>query len=175
MDCMQGSLMRLAGDALASRASWPACLLQPHLVAGSGSVARRALPAPERQLRGPPGVPAPAGGGPAWKIQHENQHKWANPLIGWTSTADPLDNVARQLYFPSKEDAIAFAGGRRAGRPGARPLGPCLLLPWGASQAAPRPAATTVPAEKQGWDYEVAEYHNPTTQRPKRFVGYGDK
>lgn len=77
------------------------------------------------------------GGGPAWKIQHENQHKWANPLIGWTSTADPLDNVARQLYFPSKEDAIAFA-------------------------------------EKQGWDYEVAEYHNPTTQRPKRFVGYGD-
>ncbi len=51
-----------------------------------------------------------AGGGPAWKVQHENKGKWINPLIGWTSTADPLENVARQLYFPTKEDAIAFAG-----------------------------------------------------------------
>ena len=50
------------------------------------------------------------GGGPAWKIQHENRGKWVNPLIGWTSTADPLDNVGRQLYFPSKDAAIAYAG-----------------------------------------------------------------
>jgi NADH dehydrogenase (ubiquinone) Fe-S protein 4 len=41
---------------------------------------------------------------------HDNQGKWINPLIGWTSTADPLENVARQLYFQSKEEAIAFAG-----------------------------------------------------------------
>ena len=54
-----------------------------------------------------------AGGGPAWKVQHDNRHKWVNPLIGWTSTADPLENVARQLYFPTKEDAIAFAGAPR--------------------------------------------------------------
>lgn len=30
-------------------------------------------------------------------------------------------------------------------------------------------------AEKNGWDYEVQEYHNPTKARPKRYVGYGDK
>lgn len=78
-----------------------------------------------------------AGGGPAWKILHTNQGKWVNPLIGWTSTADTLDNVARQMYFASKEDAIAFA-------------------------------------EKNGWSYEVQEYHNPTTTRPKRYQGYGD-
>lgn len=53
----------------------------------------------------------PPGGGPAWKIAHENQGKWVNPLIGWTSTADPLENVGNQLYFSSKEDAIKFAGG----------------------------------------------------------------
>lgn len=57
-----------------------------------------------------PSSPRPAGGGPAWKIQHENKAKWVNPLIGWTSTADPLENVGRQLYFPSKDDAIAYAG-----------------------------------------------------------------
>lgn len=56
--------------------------------------------------------------------------------------------------------------------------GRCLALgfwcPWGrVERRCPRlPAAA---AEKQGWDYEVAEYHNPTTQRPKRYVGYGDK
>lgn len=32
-----------------------------------------------------------------------------NPLMGWTSTADPLENVHRPLYFDSKEAAIAFA------------------------------------------------------------------
>ncbi|EFN57098.1 hypothetical protein CHLNCDRAFT_143905 [Chlorella variabilis] len=78
-----------------------------------------------------------AGGGPAWKIQHENKAKWVNPLIGWTSTADPLENVGRQLYFPSKDDAIAYA-------------------------------------EKNGWSYEVQEYHNPNKARPKRYIGYGD-
>lgn len=56
-------------------------------------------------------LPPVVGGGPAWKIAHDNQGKWVNPLIGWTSTADPLENVARQLYFSSKEEAVAFAGG----------------------------------------------------------------
>lgn len=49
------------------------------------------------------------GGGPAWKVEHDNQAKWVNPLMGWTSTSDPLENVSRQLYFPTKEEAIAFA------------------------------------------------------------------
>ncbi len=30
-------------------------------------------------------------------------------------------------------------------------------------------------AEKNGFTYEVQEYHNPSGQRPKRFLGYGDK
>ncbi|KAL4855981.1 NADH dehydrogenase [ubiquinone] iron-sulfur protein 4 [Chlorella vulgaris] len=78
-----------------------------------------------------------AGGGPNWKIQHDAQPKWVNPLIGWTSTGDALENVARQLYFGSKEEAIAFA-------------------------------------EKNGWSYEVQEYHEASKARPKRYVGYGD-
>lgn len=79
-----------------------------------------------------------AGGGPNWKIQHDAQPKWVNPLIGWTSTGDALENVARQLYFGSKEEAVAFA-------------------------------------EKNGWSYEVQEYHEASKARPKRYVGYGDK
>jgi NADH dehydrogenase (ubiquinone) Fe-S protein 4 len=50
-----------------------------------------------------------AGGGPAWKVQFENQGKWINPLIGWTSTGDALENVGRPLYFSSKEAAVRFA------------------------------------------------------------------
>ena len=30
-----------------------------------------------------------------------------NPLMGWTSSADPMSNV--RLSFDSKEEAIAFA------------------------------------------------------------------
>ncbi|PSC73174.1 NADH dehydrogenase [ubiquinone] iron-sulfur mitochondrial [Micractinium conductrix] len=78
-----------------------------------------------------------AGGGPAWKIQHENKGKWINPLMGWTSTADPLENVGRQLYFSSKEEAVTYA-------------------------------------EKNGWEYEIEEYHNANKARPKRYIGYGD-
>jgi NADH dehydrogenase (ubiquinone) Fe-S protein 4 len=38
------------------------------------------------------------------------RRRWINPLMGWTSTADPLENVGRAtLAFPTKEDAIAFA------------------------------------------------------------------
>lgn len=49
------------------------------------------------------------GKGPAWKIEFETMAKWENPLMGWTSTADALDQVARSaLNFGTKEDAIAF-------------------------------------------------------------------
>lgn len=35
--------------------------------------------------------------------------RWENPLIGWTSTADPLDNVGRAaLNFHTQEDAESF-------------------------------------------------------------------
>ncbi len=35
--------------------------------------------------------------------------RWENQLIGWTSTADPLENVARaSLFFYTKEEAMDF-------------------------------------------------------------------
>ena len=44
-----------------------------------------------------------------WKVEFEQQAKWANPLMGWTSTADPLDNVARAgMVFQTKEAALAY-------------------------------------------------------------------
>lgn len=35
--------------------------------------------------------------------------KWANPLMGWTSTADYQYMSYRRLAFDTKEDAIDFA------------------------------------------------------------------
>ena len=35
--------------------------------------------------------------------------RWENPLIGWTSTADPMDSVARAtMNFYTQEEAEAF-------------------------------------------------------------------
>jgi len=46
---------------------------------------------------------------PQWKIVFDTTAKWENPLIGWTSTADPLENVGRaSLFFYTKEQAMAF-------------------------------------------------------------------
>ena len=49
------------------------------------------------------------GGAPAWRIALETEGKWANPLMGWTSTGDHRETVMRQLQFPTKESAMAFA------------------------------------------------------------------
>jgi len=47
--------------------------------------------------------------GRPWKIVFDTQEKWINPLMGWTSTADALENVGRSsLLFHTKEEAIAF-------------------------------------------------------------------
>eukprot|EP00879_Flechtneria_rotunda_P001762 GHRR01001926.1.p1 GENE.GHRR01001926.1~~GHRR01001926.1.p1 ORF type:complete len:193 (+),score=40.86 GHRR01001926.1:202-780(+) len=44
-----------------------------------------------------------------WKVVFDTQEKWINPLMGWTSTADPLECVGRSsLMFYTKEEAIAF-------------------------------------------------------------------
>ncbi|KAK7934403.1 hypothetical protein WMY93_005299 [Mugilogobius chulae] len=42
-----------------------------------------------------------------WKMDFDTRERWENPLMGWSSTADPLSNMV--LSFSSKEDAIAFA------------------------------------------------------------------
>ncbi|KDD76480.1 hypothetical protein H632_c211p1 [Helicosporidium sp. ATCC 50920] len=49
------------------------------------------------------------GDQPNWKIFFPTEKKWANPLMGWTSTGDALENNARYLHFPSRESAVAFA------------------------------------------------------------------
>lgn len=48
------------------------------------------------------------GGAPAWRLVLEVEPKWANPLLGWTSTADAIETVTRQLQFYTKEEAIAY-------------------------------------------------------------------
>ncbi|KAK2080827.1 hypothetical protein QBZ16_000681 [Prototheca wickerhamii] len=49
------------------------------------------------------------GGEYGWKVQFSPDAKWINPLMGWTSTADPMENVHRGLSFHSKQAAIEFA------------------------------------------------------------------
>eukprot|EP00899_Mesostigma_viride_P023583 jgi/Mesvir1/4409/Mv04624-RA.1 len=45
-----------------------------------------------------------------WRIEFDSTQKWVNPLIGWTSTGDPLSTVGQaMLNFPSREDAVRFA------------------------------------------------------------------
>ena len=44
-----------------------------------------------------------AKGNAMWRIEFETQAKWENPLMGWTSTADPRENVGRMtLAFDTK-------------------------------------------------------------------------
>ncbi|CAN8061854.1 unnamed protein product [Agarophyton chilense] len=45
-----------------------------------------------------------------WKMSFEKlegDDRWTNPLMGWTSTGDPLSNMG--MSFPSKEAAIHYA------------------------------------------------------------------
>jgi len=41
-----------------------------------------------------------------WIMKWDTQERWENPLMGWTSTADPLSNL--EVSFPDKESAIAL-------------------------------------------------------------------
>eukprot|EP00871_Galdieria_phlegrea_P001934 jgi/Galph1/2741/GphlegSOOS_G1429.1 len=45
-----------------------------------------------------------------WKLEFEKLEegdRWTNPLMGWTSTGDPLSQTA--VYFPDKESAVEYA------------------------------------------------------------------
>lgn len=42
-----------------------------------------------------------------WRITWQNSDRWSNPLMGWTSTNDPMSNV--QLDFDTLEEAVEFA------------------------------------------------------------------
>jgi len=41
-----------------------------------------------------------------WSIEWDAWERWENPLMGWTSSGDPLSNLKCQ--FESLEDAIAY-------------------------------------------------------------------
>ncbi|KAL5014874.1 hypothetical protein ScPMuIL_009144 [Solemya velum] len=41
-----------------------------------------------------------------WRLDFDTRERWENPLMGWTSTADPLSNMSVQ--FSSSEDAVEF-------------------------------------------------------------------
>ncbi|CAL7948995.1 unnamed protein product [Xylocopa violacea] len=41
-----------------------------------------------------------------WQLDFDTRERWENPLIGWTSTGDPLSNV--EVAFSTKEEAIEY-------------------------------------------------------------------
>jgi len=42
-----------------------------------------------------------------WRLEFETRERWENPLIGWTSSGDPLSNT--QAEFSTLEEAVNFA------------------------------------------------------------------
>lgn len=42
-----------------------------------------------------------------WVIAFTNEERWANPLMGWTSNADPFSNL--KLNFDTLNQAIEYA------------------------------------------------------------------
>ncbi|XP_046861647.1 NADH dehydrogenase [ubiquinone] iron-sulfur protein 4, mitochondrial-like [Xenia sp. Carnegie-2017] len=41
-----------------------------------------------------------------WRLEFNTQERWENPLMGWTSSADPLSNMV--VNFSSKQAAINY-------------------------------------------------------------------
>ncbi|XP_064621080.1 NADH dehydrogenase [ubiquinone] iron-sulfur protein 4, mitochondrial-like [Lineus longissimus] len=41
-----------------------------------------------------------------WRVALDTRERWENPLMGWTSTGDPMSNM--HCEFRSQEDAVAF-------------------------------------------------------------------
>ncbi|XP_012235250.1 NADH dehydrogenase [ubiquinone] iron-sulfur protein 4, mitochondrial [Linepithema humile] len=40
-----------------------------------------------------------------WQLDFDTRERWENPLMGWTSSGDPMSNI--QVDFATKEEAIA--------------------------------------------------------------------
>lgn len=41
-----------------------------------------------------------------WRIEFDTRERWENPLIGWSSSADPLSNMNGVVEFNTKDEAI---------------------------------------------------------------------
>jgi NADH dehydrogenase (ubiquinone) Fe-S protein 4 len=72
--------------------------------------ARVYSPARAASQQGLAGTALGYGGAPSWRVEFDTRAKWTNPLMGWTSTADPLENVGAigAMAFYTKEEAVAF-------------------------------------------------------------------
>ncbi|XP_013379438.1 NADH dehydrogenase [ubiquinone] iron-sulfur protein 4, mitochondrial [Lingula anatina] len=42
-----------------------------------------------------------------WRLEYDTRERWENPLMGWSSSGDPLSNIV--LEFSSQEDAVRHA------------------------------------------------------------------
>ncbi|KAK9831327.1 hypothetical protein WJX81_002860 [Elliptochloris bilobata] len=71
---------------------------------------RRALIYPPSRTASQQGNAQSAGGQrAAWKLSFEVKPKWENGLIGWTSSADPIEqSTEAHLLFRTLESAMAF-------------------------------------------------------------------
>ena len=93
-----------------------------------------------------------------WRMQWEDAQtqRWTNPLMGWTSTNDPLSNTHMTVEFDSAEDAARFCqdnGPRRAAsRSSHRLLTSRTLPPACCADASRRRDSTTA-----GWKYEIVQ------------------
>eukprot|EP00966_Prymnesium_polylepis_P091270 2112333-Prymnesium_polylepis.1 len=58
--------------------------------------------------------------------EDDSTKRWTNPLMGWSSTSDPLSNTHMTMEFHTAEDAVRFAeeSGAPRGRHPYRPRMP---------------------------------------------------
>ncbi|KAH6564694.1 hypothetical protein BASA50_009476 [Batrachochytrium salamandrivorans] len=54
-----------------------------------------------------PATQSGTAGSQYWKLDFDTQMKWENPLMGWASSADPVQ--ALRINFDTKQEAIDFA------------------------------------------------------------------
>ncbi|CAM9476020.1 unnamed protein product, partial [Laminaria digitata] len=47
-----------------------------------------------------------SGGLYKWNLTFKQQERWSNPLMGWTSTADPMSNM--NISFSTPDQAVRF-------------------------------------------------------------------
>jgi len=43
-----------------------------------------------------------------WAVDFDTRERWENPLMGWSSSGDPLSNISMAIPFGSKEAAINY-------------------------------------------------------------------
>ncbi len=77
----------------------------------------------------------------AWRLQWEDNatKRWANPLMGWSSTRDPLSNTHMTMEFETPEDAIRFCEQNGAGHADRTRMHTATLVPRATPPPPPPP------------------------------------